>query len=85
MRLARTALDVGGAAPVVLNAANEIAVAAFLDRRIGFTDITQLIERALAAEPAATLVSIDACVDVDARARRRVGDWVGAGQGVNRG
>jgi 1-deoxy-D-xylulose-5-phosphate reductoisomerase len=85
LRLARTALDVGGAAPVVLNAANEIAVAAFLDRRIGFTDITQLIERALAAEPAASLVSIDACVDVDARTRRRVGDWVGAGQGVNRG
>ena len=85
LRLARTALDVGGAAPVVLNAANEIAVAAFLDRRIGFTDITQLIERALAAEPAASLVSIDDCVDVDARTRRRVGDWVGAGQGVNRG
>jgi 1-deoxy-D-xylulose-5-phosphate reductoisomerase len=78
LRLARTALDVGGAAPVVLNAANEIAVAAFLDRRIGFTDITQLIERALAAEPAASLVSIDACVDVDARTRRRVGDWVDA-------
>jgi 1-deoxy-D-xylulose-5-phosphate reductoisomerase len=78
LRLARTALDIGGAAPVVLNAANEIAVAAFLDRRIGFTDITQLIERALAAEPAASLVSIDACVDVDARTRRRVGDWVDA-------
>jgi 1-deoxy-D-xylulose-5-phosphate reductoisomerase len=78
LRLARTALDIGGAAPVVLNAANEIAVAAFLDRRIGFTDITQLIERALAAEPAASLVSIDACVDVDARTRRRVGDWVNA-------
>jgi 1-deoxy-D-xylulose-5-phosphate reductoisomerase len=78
LRLARTALDIGGAAPVVLNAANEIAVAAFLDRRIGFTDITQLIERALAAEPPASLVSIDACVDVDARTRRRVGDWVNA-------
>ena len=85
LRLARTALDTGGAAPVVLNAANEIAVAAFLDRRIGFTDITQLIERALAAEPAASLTSIEACVDVDAQTRRRVGDWVDAGQGVNRG
>ncbi len=78
LRLARTALENGGAAPVVLNAANEIAVAAFLDRRIRFTDITQLIERALGAEPAASLASIEACVDVAARTRRRVGDWVDA-------
>src|SRR5207247_7543137 len=47
LRLARGALERGGAAPVVLNAANEVAVAAFLDRRIGFTEIAQLIEWAL--------------------------------------
>jgi 1-deoxy-D-xylulose-5-phosphate reductoisomerase len=76
LRLARAALEAGGALPVVLNAANEIAVAAFLERRIGFTEITQLIERALGAEPAGPLASIEACVDVDARTRRRVGDWV---------
>jgi 1-deoxy-D-xylulose-5-phosphate reductoisomerase len=86
LRLARAAMEQGGSAPVVLNAANEIAVAAFLDRRIGFVEITQLIERALAAEPAAALASIEACVDVDARTRQRVGAWVtAAGQGVNRG
>ena len=76
LRLARAALEAGGASPVVLNAANEIAVAAFLERRIGFTEITQLIERALGAEPAGPLASIEACVDVDARTRRRVSDWV---------
>jgi 1-deoxy-D-xylulose-5-phosphate reductoisomerase len=76
LRLARAALEQGGAAPVVLNAANEIAVAAFLERRIGFVEITQLIERALGAEPAAELASIEACVDVDARTRRRVAGWV---------
>jgi 1-deoxy-D-xylulose-5-phosphate reductoisomerase len=76
LRLARAALEAGGALPVVLNAANEIAVAAFLERRIGFTEITQLIERALGAEPASPLASIEACVDVDARTRRRVGEWV---------
>jgi 1-deoxy-D-xylulose-5-phosphate reductoisomerase len=81
LRLARAALEQGGAAPVALNAANEIAVAAFLERRIGFSDITQLIEQALGAEPPAELGSIEECVEVDARTRRRVRDWVGARSG----
>ena len=76
LRLARAALEAGGAAPVVLNAANEIAVAAFLERRIGFIEITQLIERALGAEPAAALASIEACVDVDTRTRQRVRGFI---------
>src|SRR5439155_63843 len=63
LRLARAALEQGGAAPVVLNAANELAVAAFLERRIGFPEITQSIERALAAEPPAELGSIEECVE----------------------
>src|SRR5216110_888110 len=81
LRLARAALEQGGAAPVVLNAANEIAVAAFLERRIGFPEITQSIERALAAEPAGELGSIEECVEVDARARRRVREWIAARSG----
>jgi 1-deoxy-D-xylulose-5-phosphate reductoisomerase len=76
LRLARAALEQGGVAPVVLNAANEIAVAAFLERRIGFSEITQSIERALAAEPPRELGSIEECVEVDARARRRVCEWI---------
>jgi len=43
LRLARTALEVGGTAPVILNAANEVTVAAFLDRRLPFNDIPALI------------------------------------------
>ncbi|MEO1329596.1 MAG: 1-deoxy-D-xylulose-5-phosphate reductoisomerase [Pseudomonadota bacterium] len=48
LRLAREALAAGGAAPTALNAANEVAVAAFLDGRIGFLDIARLVEGALA-------------------------------------
>ena len=81
LRLARAALEQGGAAPVVLNAANEVAVAAFLERRIGFPEITQSIERALAAEPPAELGSIEECVEVDARTRRRVREWIAARAG----
>ena len=81
LRLARAALEVGGVAPVVLNAANEIAVAAFLDKRIRFTAIAELIERALSAQPAAPLTSIEQCVATDAEARRRVQALVDAGTG----
>ncbi|HEV8614723.1 MAG TPA: 1-deoxy-D-xylulose-5-phosphate reductoisomerase [Methylomirabilota bacterium] len=76
LHLARAALEAGGAAPVVLNAANEVAVAAFLDRRIGFPEIWQLIDRALSTHPLGSLGSIEECVDVDAAARRRVQQWV---------
>ena len=76
LRLARAALEQGGVAPVVLNAANELAVAAFLERRIGFPEITQSIERALAAEPPRELGSIEECLEVDTRARRRVREWI---------
>ena len=78
LRLARAALERGGTAPAVLNAANEVAVAAFLDRRIAFLDIPALIERALDRLPPAPLTSIAQCVDVDAEARRRVQEWVAA-------
>jgi 1-deoxy-D-xylulose-5-phosphate reductoisomerase len=49
LRLAYWALDRGGAWPIVLNAANEVAVAAFLDSALGFQDIPRVIERALEA------------------------------------
>jgi 1-deoxy-D-xylulose-5-phosphate reductoisomerase len=72
LRLARAALESGGAAPVVLNAANEVAVAAFLDRRVRFTEIAELIEQALEQAPAGPLASIEACVAIDAETRRAV-------------
>ena len=81
LRLARATLETGGIAPVALNAANEIAVAAFLDKRIRFTAIAELIERALAAVPGASLTSIEQCVAVDAEARRCAKALVDAGVG----
>jgi 1-deoxy-D-xylulose-5-phosphate reductoisomerase len=76
LALARQALLEGGCAPVVLNAANEIAVAAFLDQRIRFTQIPELIAEALAKVPAGPLDSIDTCVDVDNRTRASVREWL---------
>lgn len=69
MRVAREALEVGGASPIVLNAANEEAVAAFLDRRIGFLDIVRTVEEALARTSAAAPRSIAEVIDIDRSAR----------------
>jgi 1-deoxy-D-xylulose-5-phosphate reductoisomerase len=76
LRLARLALEGGGAAPVVLNAANEVAVGAFLDQRVRFTDIPILIERALDKAPPGELTSIEQCVAIDRETRRRVQELI---------
>jgi 1-deoxy-D-xylulose-5-phosphate reductoisomerase len=83
LRLAREALEAGGGAPVALNAANELANAAFQERRIRFVDIPQLIERAVEAEGAGAITSIEDCLEVDARTRRRVDDWLGRAGGTS--
>lgn len=72
IRVVREALAAGGAMPTVLNAANEIAVAAFLERRIGFTDIASLVEEACARFPgtARTPDTIESALSVDHDARR---------------
>ncbi|HVF83687.1 MAG TPA: 1-deoxy-D-xylulose-5-phosphate reductoisomerase [Sphingomicrobium sp.] len=69
LRLAREALASGGAATVILNAANEVAVAAFLDRRIHFPDIAGTVERALASMNEPVPQSIAEVVELDRRAR----------------
>ncbi|KAF1715704.1 1-deoxy-D-xylulose-5-phosphate reductoisomerase [Pseudoxanthomonas sangjuensis] len=69
LRLARQAMDAGGTAPAVLNAANEEAVSAFLQGRIGFLAIPALVEDALAALPATPAISLDALLAADAQAR----------------
>jgi 1-deoxy-D-xylulose-5-phosphate reductoisomerase len=69
LRLAFGALDAGGTAPAVLNAANEEAVSAFLQGRIGFLSIPALVEDALAALPAGPAASLDALREADALAR----------------
>ncbi len=79
LALARQALLEGGCAPVILNAANEIAVAAFLDGRIRFTRIPELIAEALNRVPNRALSSIETCVGVDAETRAMARGWVPAG------
>jgi 1-deoxy-D-xylulose-5-phosphate reductoisomerase len=78
LRLARQAGRAGGAAPLVLNAANEAAVAGFLDGRCGFMDIARLIEEALEAHAGAMAGDLEACLELDARVRR----WAAAALGA---
>jgi 1-deoxy-D-xylulose-5-phosphate reductoisomerase len=80
LRLARAALESGGGAPTVLNAANEVAVAAFLERRIGFLDIAATVERTLEALPGLRLERLDDVYAIDAEsravARRLIGNQI---------
>ncbi|MEN8005596.1 MAG: 1-deoxy-D-xylulose-5-phosphate reductoisomerase [Candidatus Krumholzibacteriota bacterium] len=70
LRLAREAGAAGGSAPIVLNAANEEAVAALLDRRILFGDIPNIIEDCLAAEAPGEVPDLATALAVDKQARR---------------
>ncbi|WP_308724183.1 1-deoxy-D-xylulose-5-phosphate reductoisomerase [Metapseudomonas otitidis] len=76
LRLARQAAEAGGSAPAMLNAANEIAVAAFLGRRIRFTEIASIIDEVLNREAALAVESLDAVVEADARARAAAQQWL---------
>ena len=73
LRLARQALEAGGAMPIILNAANEVAVAAFLAGNIGFLDIARLVEQAMAQASASAPRSIAEVIDIDAATRQSVG------------
>jgi 1-deoxy-D-xylulose-5-phosphate reductoisomerase len=70
LRLARAALQAGGGSPTILNAANEIAVASFLRRRIGFLDIAAVVESVLDRMGPRTADTIAAVVALDEEARR---------------
>ncbi len=70
LHLARSALRAGGGAPTILNAANEVAVAAFLARRIGFLDIAATVEAVLDRLGAPPADALDAVLDLDAISRR---------------
>lgn len=65
LRLAREALEAGGAAPIVLNAANEVAVASFLTGEIRFPDIAGIVQEALNSAIYDAPVSIDDVVEID--------------------
>jgi 1-deoxy-D-xylulose-5-phosphate reductoisomerase len=70
LALAYQALRAGGTAPAVLNAANEVAVAAFLDERIAFLSIPGVIETVLADLPVNPVTCLDDVIGADAAARR---------------
>ena len=70
LKLAYDAIRAGGSAPATLNAANEIAVQAFLDRRIGFRQIDSLIDQVMQAADPVTLSDIAALMELDQRTRQ---------------
>lgn len=76
LRLARQAAEAGNSAPAVLNAANEVAVEAFLQRRIRFPEIAGMIEQVLDQEPVVPLPSLDAVFAADQRARELSREWL---------
>jgi len=78
LALARRALQTGGDAPTVLNAANETAVASFLDGRIGFLDIERVVEGALDTLPKTVPGSIDDVVAIDKEARLFAEAFIGS-------
>ena len=72
LRVAREALEAGGAAPIVLNAANEVAVASFLSGEIRFTDIVRVVEEALGDAQARAPQSVGDVLEIDRVTRSRV-------------
>jgi 1-deoxy-D-xylulose-5-phosphate reductoisomerase len=74
--LARQALKSGGAAPTVLNAANEVAVQGFLNGEIGFLDIIRVVSEALDRTPRASVATVEDVIAVDREARALAGEQV---------
>lgn len=77
LKLAYQAMNAGGAAPCVLNAANEVAVAAFLDKRIKFTDIAQVVAHCLAQDFSDGRHDIESLLAQDAQTRRQAETFIG--------
>ena len=77
LKLACQAMNAGGAAPCVLNAANEVAVAAFLDKRIKFTDIAKVVAHCLAQDFSDSHHDIEGLLAQDAQTRRQAEAFIG--------
>ena len=77
LRLAFDALEAGGTAPAILNAANEVAVAAFLAGAARFTDIAAACADTLARLPSRPVASLEDALAADADARRTAARWLG--------
>jgi 1-deoxy-D-xylulose-5-phosphate reductoisomerase len=78
LRLAREAAEAGATAPAILNAANEVAVAAFLEERIGFTDIYRVIAQVLEQMPLAEPHSLEVVQSADLQARHLASQLIGS-------
>ena len=76
LRLAREAGEAGGSAPIVLNAANEVAVASLLAEQLQYLDIARVIERSLADPSYGVVTSLADALAIDTRARARAGEIV---------
>lgn len=76
LRLARQAAEAGNSAPAMLNAANEVAVAAFLDGRVRYPEIASIIEDVLNLEPVVAVDDLDAVFTADTKARVLAGQWL---------
>lgn len=79
LRLARQSLRAGGGAPTVLNAANEIAVSAFLERRIGFLEIAAVVEETLGRAATPQVLTIDDVIALDREARQVASEVIAGG------
>ena len=78
LKLAYQTMNAGGAAPCVLNAANEVAVAAFLDKRIKFTDIAKVVAHCLAQDFSDGRHDIEGLLAQDAQTRRQAREFMAA-------
>jgi len=76
LRLAREAAQAGGTAPCVLNAANEVAVHAFLSEKLSFLGIAEIIERTLERMPAARVKAFESLYEADREAREHAAGYV---------
>ncbi|POA33084.1 MULTISPECIES: 1-deoxy-D-xylulose-5-phosphate reductoisomerase [unclassified Pseudomonas] len=76
LRLARQAAEAGNSVPAMLNAANEVAVAAFLDGRVRYLEIASIIEEVLNLEPVVSVDDLDAVFTADAKARVLAERWL---------
>ena len=76
LALAYQALRAGGTAPAILNAANEVAVDAFLNKKISFLDIPRLISDVLAAQASVAVDTLDDVLLADAQARVAAQEWI---------
>jgi 1-deoxy-D-xylulose-5-phosphate reductoisomerase len=82
LRLARQAAEVGGTAPVILNAANEVAVDEFCNGKIRFTQIPEFVDEALQRIPVLVERNLETVLEVDRETRRKTANFIFSASGI---